>query len=224
MTTRREFLIGSGTLALGAASVLAGAGRAARGSTPGRMTMIIDQARCTGCRSCLIACKGYTATDTGHFNTRLLEEEDRHGRTHFTPVLCNQCDDPPCVRSCAAGATFKLENGIVVTDWARCTACGNCITACPYGARSADSRYGGRVDKCDFCRDRLQDGLAPVCVEACSAGARLFGDRENPEGGFATCLRQSTFRVLRPELETGPNVLYVQGRRYQQPMSGEERP
>ncbi len=183
--------------------------------------MIIDPARCTGCRSCLIACKGYTATAAGHFNTRMLEDEDDHGRVAFIPVQCNQCDDPPCVRSCAVGATFKLDNGIVVTDWARCTACGACIMACPYGARFADTRHGGRADKCDFCQDRLLQGRVPVCVEACSSGARLFGNREKPRGEFAACLRQATFRVLQPELGTGPNVLYVEHRQYQ-PMATEE--
>ncbi len=215
MTTRREFLVGSGLLALGATSALAGSARATGRAGSGRMTMIIDQARCTGCRSCLIACKGYTATTPGHFNTRLLEGEDEHGRAVFTPVQCNQCDDPPCVRCCPAAATFKLDNGVVVTDWDRCLACGACVTACPYGARFADARHGGKVDKCDFCQDRLEQGRVPLCVEACSAGARLFGDREDPQGEFAACLGTSTFRVLRPELETGPNVLYVVHRDYQ---------
>ncbi len=215
MTTRRAFLIGSGLLALGAATGAAEPAPTATGSRPARLTMIIDQDRCTGCRSCEIACKVYTATAPQYFNTHLRigeEDTERGGHCVFTPVMCNQCDDPPCVAACMAGATFKLASGIVVTDWDRCTACGACIAACPYDARFADPRFGGRADKCDFCLDRVQRDQVPACVEACSAGARLFGDLNDPRGEFASCLRHHSFRVRRPELGTGPNVLYVRRR------------
>ncbi|HEB70356.1 MAG TPA: 4Fe-4S dicluster domain-containing protein [Desulfobulbus sp.] len=211
METRRTFIGRGGLAAVGVISGLTGAEQVRGLSSQAKPAMIIDLNRCTGCQACVIACKCYTGTAPEQFNTRLiLEVEDtRPPRLIFTPVQCNQCDDPPCVPACPEGATFKLDNGIVVTDWGKCTSSGDCIRACPYGARFADSRYGQRVDKCDFCLARLQAGLEPACVEACSSGARIFGDLSNPRGEFSDYLQNRQLTVRKPEKLTKPNVRYV---------------
>ncbi len=210
--TRRNFIHQGSMFMLGAGVIGGNIPSLAHGEDGSpQPTMIIDLNRCTGCQSCVVACKSYNKTATGQFNTRIIQGEQSSplARATFVPVQCNQCSAPPCIPVCPNDATFKLGNGIVVTDWDLCTASGECIRACPYDARASDPNYQDRVDKCDFCLDRIEQGMAPACVEACSAGARLFGDRARPDGEFADYLRHSPLAVRNPEQETGPTLLYV---------------
>jgi molybdopterin-containing oxidoreductase family iron-sulfur binding subunit len=154
------------------------------------------------------------------------------------PVLCNHCDNPPCVRACPTKATFKRPDGIVAMDFHRCIGCRFCMAACPYGSRSfnlKDPRLGfkdpqakggwkapnpefptrqkGVVEKCNFCAERLALGLKPACVEACASGAIAFGDLNDPheaeEGGVLWLLRHNFALKRKPELGTLPMVYYL---------------
>jgi tetrathionate reductase subunit B len=172
-------------------------------------TMIIDRNRCTGCQACVVSCKAQSRSAENKFNTTVREVAGEDGRFHFEPALCNHCDPAPCVAVCPQKAAVKLENGIVVTDWDRCTSDGACVRACPHGARYLDPRFDNRADKCDFCLDRLKKGLQPACVESCPPHARLFGDASAPEGEFAEQLRQGNLQPNKPELGLKTRVLYV---------------
>ena len=206
MSSRRQFMKG-GLVALAGAA--AGGAEAAADKTP-KWGMVIDLNRCTGCQACVIACKVQNKTAPDEFNTRVIAIEDSPDtRVTFTPVQCNHCEDPPCVKACRADATFKLANGIVVTDWDKCVSLGSCVPACPYGARFLDPRHANKVDKCDFCVDRLEQGLMPACVEACDAGARLFGDVNAPTGEFAEYIKRSDLTRRMPSLGIKTSVVYV---------------
>ena len=184
-------------------------------SSPKKWGMIIDINRCMGCQSCVIACKAQNKTAADRFNTKILVMEDGNypdSRTIFTPLQCNQCENPPCVPVCPVNATFKLSNGIVITDWDKCKSikeCGACVTECPYDARFLDPRFGNKADKCDFCLNRLEKGLEPACIEACSAKARIFGDFNAPKGEFAEYLKRRDLTSPKPELKIKTNLLYV---------------
>jgi Fe-S-cluster-containing dehydrogenase component len=147
-------------------------------------------------------------------------------------VLCNHCTSPACVRVCPTQATWKRkQDGIVMMDMHRCIGCRYCLAACPYGARSfnwqdprpflADpinpdfpTRTKGVVEKCNFCADRLREGLEPACVVAARAvpggeGALTFGDLSDPNSNVRRLLRQKNTICRRPDLGTGPNVFYI---------------
>lgn len=215
MSDRRLFMKG-GVVTLATVAGLTGTQDVLAAAPGPKWGMVIDLNRCTGCKSCVIACKVQNKSAPDKFNTRVVAIEDvgaRGARVTFTPIQCNQCEDPPCVKSCRLKATFKLPNGIVVTDWDKCASLGSCVTACPYDARYLDPRHDDMVDKCDFCVDRLEQGLLPACVEACDAGARIFGDFNNPQGEFAEYLKRTELTGRKPKLGIKTSVLYVPHRK-----------
>lgn len=139
-------------------------------------------------------------------------------------VLCNHCENPPCVRVCPTQATFKRDDGIVLMDFHRCIGCRFCMAACPYGSRSFNfkdprpyieethpefpTRMKGVVEKCNFCAERLAVGKIPACAEA-SNGAIVFGDLEDPESDVRKLLKESYAIRRKPGLGTGPSVYYI---------------
>jgi molybdopterin-containing oxidoreductase family iron-sulfur binding subunit len=161
------------------------------------------------------------------FPERLAPHADPALRQRQTLVLCNHCDDPPCVRVCPTGATFKRSDGPVVMDQHRCIGCRYCIVGCPYGARSFNwsdprpriedidpdypTRSRGVVEKCTLCPERLARGQPPACVEACAAagaGAIVFGDLEDPDSEIRAIVGSEFTLRRKPELGTDPQVYY----------------
>ncbi|MFP4158941.1 MAG: sulfate reduction electron transfer complex DsrMKJOP subunit DsrO [Desulfobacterales bacterium] len=150
---------------------------------------------------------------------------ERFSHSEIVPVLCNHCDNPPCVRACPTKATFKRESdGIVLMDFHRCIGCRFCMAACPYGARSFNfrdprpaieeenpdfpTRSKGVVEKCNFCAERLAVGKEPACVEA-SGGAMIFGDLEDPDSEIRKLLADEYAIRRKPSLGTFPSVFYI---------------
>jgi len=141
-------------------------------------------------------------------------------------LLCNHCTNAPCVRVCPTKATFKLSNGITAQDYHRCIGCRFCMAACPYGARSFNwvdprpyirevnpefpTRTPGVVEKCNFCVERLSEGLRPACVEA-SEGKILFGDLRDEGSEVRRYLAENFSMRRKPELGTEPAVFYIIG-------------
>jgi molybdopterin-containing oxidoreductase family iron-sulfur binding subunit len=152
---------------------------------------------------------------------QFLAEKVEH--TPF-PVICNHCENPPCVRACPTRATWKRPDGIVLMDFHRCIGCRFCMAACPYGARSFNfrdprpfiaevnkefpTRMKGVVEKCNFCAERLAVGKMPACVEV-SNGALTFGDLYDPASEVRELLK-TNFTIRRKQtLGTDPAVYYI---------------
>ena len=150
-------------------------------------------------------------------------------KKHPFLLLCNHCDNPPCVRVCPTKATFRRPDGIVAMDYHRCIGCRFCMAACPYGSRSfnwRDPRLGlkgrklnyefptrmrGVVEKCNFCVERLAQGKQPACVEACKCKALTFGNLADPGSEVRAILRENYALRRKPHLGTKPSVFYIIG-------------
>lgn len=155
------------------------------------------------------------------------EHEYRDKKIAGKPVLlmCNHCDDPACVRYCPTGATWKREDGIVMMDYHRCIGCRYCMAGCPYGSRSFNwrdprpfirkvnpefpTRTKGVVEKCNFCEERLAQGLPPACVAACKEKALIFGNLKDPRSEIRKALQDRYLLQRQPELGTKPKVYYI---------------
>ena len=212
---------------------------------PKRWALVVDAQKCLrdqGCTKCIQAC--HRAHNVPEFKTRnhqiawIWKEPFEHAfpsqRSEYTAetfrdkpvlVLCNHCDNPPCVRVCPTRATWKREDGLVMMDWHRCIGCRYCVAACPYGSRSfnwvdprpqipaltADfpTRTKGVVEKCTFCEERLARGQQPACVEACPDKALTFGNLADPASEVRKLLRGRYTIRRKPELGPEPRVFYI---------------
>ena len=200
-----------------------------------RYGMVIDLKKCAGCYGCVIACKAEHNTPPGVFWGRVVEKEEGKYpsvRRTYLPMLCYHCDEPPCRDVCPTGATTKREDGIVVIDYDVCIGCRTCMMACPYNVRyywgkPKDTMYFAEganpyevtapqefqravAQKCDFCRERLEKELVPACVVTCPAGARTFGDLDDPDSEVSRLIRERRGFQSLPELGTDPSVYYVE--------------
>lgn len=249
---RRKFLKIGGAVTLGlslapASSVLAGVkGKYLPDSgalTAKNWAMVIDMNKLEpDLDACIAAChQEHNVPDIGNkkeevkwvwtddFNHLFPDEaherlSEKYGKKQFL-ALCNQCENPACVRVCPTKATFKSKDGIVMMDFHRCVGCRYCMVACPYGARSFNfkdprpfieeinpeypTRTKGVPEKCNFCAERLAKGLIPACVEASKNGGIIFGDLDDPNSEVSKILESDFTIQRRPDLGTKPKVFYI---------------
>ncbi len=206
-----------------------------------RYGIVVDLKRCIGCNTCVVACKLENNVPLGLGWLRMLthgglgKETPKgtypHLSMEFIPVscqhCCQHCEEPPCVKVCPTGASYKREDGVVLIDWDKCIGCRYCMVACPYGARvfskdvpqqappfpvgssDAESHQRGVVEKCTLCFHRVDKGLEPACVECCPARARHFGDLNDPDSEVSKLVRsRASFRLLE-ELGTEPAMYFL---------------
>jgi anaerobic dimethyl sulfoxide reductase subunit B (iron-sulfur subunit) len=146
-----------------------------------------DQTRCVGCYTCAVACKDWHGTPAGSVNWLGVscKEEGVFPNLFLAYLIrpCWHCEKPACVEACPVNAIVKQEkDGIVLVDREVClgeSVCGGmCREACPYNAPQFADHVDAKMEKCDFCSERWEQGKMPVCVEACPMRALDAGPLE----------------------------------------------
>jgi tetrathionate reductase subunit B len=194
-----------------------------------RWGMLIDTAKCGGgCNDCVTACNtenglsGETGPQDSQWIRKLNIRDLRTDYVQSLPMLCQHCENPPCVDVCPTGASMKRADGIVLVDRHSCIGCRYCMMACPYKARSfvheplTDQnpevpRGKGCVESCTFCVQRVDRDETPACVEACNANghnAMIFGDLKDPASEISKALKATSSIEVRADLALNTGVRY----------------
>ena len=119
------------------------------------MPVYVDMSRCIGCRSCEVACKRVHGGQN-HIYVQVIEDRAS------VPLLCHHCDNATCTMACFSGALVK-DGERTAFDISKCTGCGLCRLACPFGVVWTDKF----AHKCNLCAGQDR----PTCVTTCPAQA-----------------------------------------------------
>lgn len=189
--------------------------------------MLIDTSKCMGCRACQVACKqwwelpGESTTNRGSFENpadlsaktwtkvKFIETSGADMKYLFRKAQCLHCTQAACVKVCPTYARSYSEVGYVTVDPDRCISCGRCATYCPFGiprlgGTGTTPRFAAHVGpermiayKCAFCKDRVENNLAPSCAATCPTGAINYGNRDELlQRGIA---RVNTLKTVYPD-------------------------
>lgn len=125
--------------------------------------------RCIGCRACEMACQNEHGIKASRRKVRAVDETKLNNLVFFS-MSCNHCENPACIAACPRHCFKKRRDGVVVLDTTNCNGCKNCLGICPFDAIHVSSETG-KIDKCNMCADRLDQGMQPACVSACVTNA-----------------------------------------------------
>ncbi len=195
--TRRHLLKLAAASSLGVMVLGPRRADAAAVASPQATAVLVDVARCIGCRLCEGACNAYHGFPPGestdlapqvwtYVQFRALKKPLEHlnlgkeGATRRSyKVQCWNCVDPACASVCPVAALRKTPEGPVTYDPYRCIGCRYCQLACPFHIpRFEWTRALPIITKCNMCAERLERGKEPACVSACPVQALQFGPRE----------------------------------------------
>lgn len=117
---------------------------------------------CTGCRECEVVCSLYHFAECNPERAAIrIMRRERDGLVEPLPLVCQQCEQAPCIDACPTEALFrKGEGGVVTVDEEKCSGCKDCAEACPAGCIFMDRKRNVAIC-CDLC------GGQPQCVDLC---------------------------------------------------------
>lgn len=136
-----------------------------------RKFISVDISKCIGCGLCEYACAlekdGFP--DPSKSRIRVI----RLNPWINVVVACRFCEDARCVRACPREALRQSDEGVPIVDIDKCSACGWCLQACPYGAIMLHPEK--RVVTCDLCNGEAR------CIKFCPEEALELVQNEASE-------------------------------------------
>lgn len=189
---RRQFLIASATVGTGGIPNVNI--KADNAKEPKEFVgVLVDTTRCIGCRSCEVACsvthdnfvpdvKNDNALesirDTSDKQYTVVNRFKTEKGDVFVKKQCLHCWQPACAAACLVNAMLKTKEGPVTWNGDKCMGCRFCMISCPFDIPKFEySGWNPRIQKCNMCYERLQEGKRPACVESCPTDALMFGQK-----------------------------------------------
>ncbi len=191
-----------------------------------KWNLIVDVANCTNCNLCTLAnqdehvgneFEGYSAPMPKHHHRwiDILSRERGSGPlldVAYLPVLCQHCDDAPCIEAAENGAVTKRADGIVHIDPVKAKGQKAIADACPYDAVRWNEEL--QLPQHWFFDAHLLDRgwEEPRCAQVCASNALKAVKVTDEE--MAEIKSREGLRELKPEAVTRPRVHYKNLHRY----------
>jgi formate dehydrogenase iron-sulfur subunit len=183
---------------LGVSGVAMAAGTTLKGSSSADKKVefsgiLYDSTKCAGCQTCESACaeaNGLPApTETIQAGVK-RKTDDKHRTVvnafssgngeAYLKKQCMHCNEPACAAACLTQAMYKTKEGPVIWRGEKCMGCRYCMVSCPFDSPKFEYHSANpKIEKCNMCYSRLQDGKLPACVENCPAEALIYGTRRD---------------------------------------------
>jgi len=191
-----------------------------------KWNLIIDVENCTNCNMCVLACQdehvdndfpNYAAPMPKHGARWIEIMRKERGQAPmidvaYKPVMCNHCDNAPCIEAAEDGAITKREDGIVIIDPVKSKGQKHLVDSCPYD-RIWWNEELEIPQTWIFDAHLLDEGWKqPRASTVCATGsiiAKKISDEE-----MAKLARDENLEVLEPENGTKPRVYYKNLYRY----------
>ncbi len=176
----------------------------------------VDLDACSSCKACVSACHSLNGLDEDESwrDVSIVTGLDQHSQAVQQTVTsaCHHCADPACADGCPTLAYEKDDDtGIVRHLDDQCIGCQYCQLKCPYDVPKF-SKSRGIVRKCDMCHDRLADGEAPACVQACPSEAIRIRIVPIEEIDLAASTGKTLLPGTVPSTYTRPSTRYLNSR------------
>lgn len=184
-----------------------------------KWNLVIKVGRCENCQNCVIAARdehvgndfpGYAAPAAANADSpvrilRRVQGDSHMVETTYLPVMCNHCDEAPCMRV-GGDAIRKRADGIVIIDPDKARGRKDIVKACPYKAIVWNDELQ-LPQTWIFDAHLLDQGWPrPRCQQSCPT--EVFETVKLDDAAMAEKARREGLKVLRPNLGTKPRVWY----------------
>jgi Fe-S-cluster-containing hydrogenase component 2 len=131
------------------------------------MRLYAENAKCSGCRACLVACSMNLFGENNPKKAALLLIPHFPEPGTYALRVCTQCGE--CAEVCPTDAIKLMDSGEYYVEYSECILCEECVPVCPENVMFVKADLAQTAWKCDLCGD---------CVLVCGTNALWISDTQ----------------------------------------------